>query len=263
MLIDSHCHIDRLDLKKYDGDLTSALRYATSLGVTRFLCPAVVLDSSDLLFKLAKQYKEIDLGIGIHPTEKLDYHLKDEDLCTLAAHHAVVGIGETGLDYYYCENEDQRAHQRRRFATHIRVAREVNKPLIVHSRAAACDIIATLHSEKAETVGGVMHCFTDDWATAIAVMKLNFYISFSGIVTFKNAEALRQIAKRMPLDRILVETDAPYLAPEPHRGQQNEPAFLRDTAEYLAKLLDMPYEKLAAITTENYLRLFGRRESKA
>lgn len=258
MLIDSHCHLDRLDLTKYNGDLDAALLAAKNAGVEYFLCPGVVLEDFPNILQIAKKHPNIVVSVGLHPSEDLAHELKVEELCNLADDSLVVGVGETGLDYFYAENEEQREFQRQRFITHIHAAKELKKPLIVHSRSAASDLLQILKREKAEQVGGVLHCFTEDWETAQVAIELNFYIAFSGIVTFKNALALQQIAKQVPLERLLLETDSPYLAPVPMRGKPNEPAFLRYTAEFISKLRDIDCDTIAEETSHNFFRLFWK-----
>ena len=257
MLIDSHCHLDKLELSKYQGDLHLALVKATEAGVGYFLCPGIDLDSFPNVLRLTQQYENVVGGVGLHPSEKIGYDLRVEELCQLADNPKIVAIGETGLDYYYATSEEERNQQKQRLLTHIRAAHEMKKPLIIHSRSAAEDIIDILRSESLPSISGVMHCFTESWEMAQQFMDLGFYISFSGIITFKNADVVRQVAKQVPLDRLLLETDAPYLAPVPYRGKPNEPAYLRQTAEALAVLRDISYANLATITSENFFRLFS------
>jgi TatD DNase family protein len=256
MLVDSHCHLDCLDLAKYNGDLMAALRAAAALDVGYILCAGIDLENSRRIVQLAQQYKNIVVSVGLHPTEHIDYVVHEDEVCALATDPLVVGIGETGLDYYHITDEQARAVQQQRFVTHIRAAQRLRKPLIIHSRDAAADILRILQQEQAAQVGGVFHCFAGDWEVAQQALAMNFYISFSGIITFKNAEPLRAVARQVPLDRILLETDAPFLAPMPYRGKPNEPAYLRCVAESMAALRGITYQELAAITTENFFRLF-------
>jgi len=255
MLIDSHCHLDRLDLGKYDGDLAAALQHARDNGVERLLCVSIDLENYPSMVRLVEPFPQVSVSVGVHPSHQGDREPSVDDLLERAAHPRVVAIGETGLDYYYGEGDLE--WQRQRFRTHIRAARACGKPLIIHTRDARADTLAILAEEGAERVGGVMHCFTEDWDIAQQAMALNFYISFSGIVTFRNATRLKEVARRVPLERMLVETDSPYLAPVPHRGKPNEPAWVRNVAEYIAELRGMALQELAAATTENYFRLFG------
>jgi len=256
MLIDSHCHLDLLDLTKYNGDLHLALAVAAEQDVQHFLCPGVDLEHFPNILKLAQENKNIFASVALHPSEEVQYDLQEQELLKLADNPLVVAIGETGLDYYYASNEEEHVMQRKRFVTHIRVARELHKSLIIHSRSAPEDIVNILRAEHAEDIGGVMHCFVDDWQTAQQVLAMGFYISFSGIITFKNAADLREVAIQVPLNKMLLETDAPYLAPVPYRGKPNEPAYLRNTAEFMANLRGISYNELAEITTENFFSLF-------
>lgn len=257
-MIDSHCHLDKLDLTKYNGDLEAALLAAKNVGIEYFLCPGIDLAGFPNILRIAKTHQNIVVSVGLHPSENLAHELQVEEICNLAVDPLVVGVGETGLDYFYAEDEKQREFQRQRFVTHINAAKELKKPLIVHSRSAASDLLAILKRENAAQVGGVLHCFTEDWQTAKMAMELNFYIAFSGIITFKNAAALQQIAKQVSLERLLLETDSPYLAPVPMRGKPNEPAFLRYTAEFIAKLRDVDYGIINKKTSDNFFRLFKR-----
>jgi TatD DNase family protein len=203
---------------------------------------------------IAESHASVFASVGLHPNEQGGHEPGIDELVALAQHPKVVAIGETGLDYFRSEGDLD--WQRERFRRHIRAAKACGKPIIVHSRDAPEDTIAILDEEGAQEVGGVMHCFTGDWAMAEQAMALNFHISFSGIVTFKSAIGLQAVAREMPEERMLVETDCPYLAPVPHRGKPNQPAYVRHTAEFIAELRGMSYEQLAAITTENYLNLF-------
>jgi TatD DNase family protein len=192
---------------------------------------------------------------GVHPDERRDAREATvDDLLAMAGDPKVVAIGETGLDYFRVEGDTE--WQRERFRTHIRAARRCAKPLVIHTRAAADDTLRLMDEEGAGEAGGVMHCFTESWEVAEAALAMGFHISFSGIVTFKNAAALREVAIRVPLDRMLVETDSPYLAPVPHRGKTNQPAFVRHVAEEIARLREIPLDAVAAATTENFFRLF-------
>jgi TatD DNase family protein len=260
MLIDSHCHLDRLDLGKYDGDLAAALQHARDNGVERLLCVSIDLETYPSMVRLVEPFPQVAVSVGVHPTHQGGREPSVDDLADRAAHPRVVAIGETGLDYYYGQGDLD--WQRQRFRTHIRAARACAKPLIIHTRDAREDTLAIMAEEGADGAGGVMHCFTEDWAMAQQAMALNFYISFSGIVTFRNATRLKEVARRVPLERMLVETDSPYLAPVPHRGKPNEPAWVRHVAEYIAELRGMALQELAAATSENYFRLFGRAEAQ-
>ncbi|HXH04560.1 MAG TPA: TatD family hydrolase [Candidatus Competibacteraceae bacterium] len=256
MLVDSHCHLDRLDLTPFDGDLGQALAAAAANGVGHFLCVAIDLAHWSAMLERVRPYRNVSVSVGVHPSETLREQAAAEELVRrAAANPRVVAIGETGLDYYY--GKDSRAEQQRSFRIHVAAAIAAGKPLIVHTRDAKEDTLAILKEEGAERVGGVLHCFTEDWDMAERAMELGFYVSFSGIVTFRNAESLREVARRMPAERLLVETDAPYLAPVPYRGKSNQPAWVKHVAECLAAVREEPFEQLAATTTANYFRLFG------
>lgn len=254
MWVDSHCHLDHLELEPYAGSLDDAMIAARARGVDTFLCVNVELESFERVKAIAELYDDVFFSVGVHPIYHESMDPTEEDLVQRAQHKKAVAIGETGLDYHYCKNDLD--WQRERFRIHVRAARTVNKPLIIHTRDARADTISILKEENAADVGGVMHCFTEDWDTAKAAMELGFYISFSGIVTFRNAEELRGVAKNVPLDRVLVETDSPWLAPVPYRGKSNEPKYLPDVGKYLAKIKNVDEMEMARITTENFKRLF-------
>jgi TatD DNase family protein len=253
-LVDSHCH---LPLIRAGGrSVADVVQAAADNGVSHMLCVSVDLESFDEVLAAARAHEQVYASVGVHPnTEGEVREPSVADLTERAEDTSIVAIGETGLDYFRSSGDLD--WQRDRLRTHLRAAREVGKPVVIHSREAAADIISILRAEKAREVGGVMHCFVDDWDTASAAMDLGFYISFSGIVTFKNAEALRAVAARVPDDRLLVETDAPWLAPVPMRGKQNEPAFVRHIAEMLADLRSMDMDTFAAMTSANFFRLFA------
>lgn len=252
MLVDSHCHLDFPGLSEKLPEVLSAMSAA---GVEAALCVGVNLEDFPRVLALAEQHPNLWASVGVHP-EYTDVQEPDEArLVSLAAHERVVAIGETGLDYYW--QKDKPEWQRQRFRTHIRAARACGKPLIIHMREAAEDTLRILAEEKAEEVGGVMHCFTETPEVAQQALDLGFYLSFSGVLTFKNAEQVRAAAKLAPLDRILVETDAPYLAPMPYRGKQNQPAYVSYVAEALAKVHAVSLEQVAQITTDNFYRLFS------
>jgi TatD DNase family protein len=255
MLIDSHCHLNHLDLSPYNGNLSLALQAAQTQDVQKFLCVCIDLVHFPEVIAIAEQYAQVWATLGLHPTEEVEDEPSIEQLSLLAAHPKVIGIGETGLDYYRCTGDI--TWQQERFRNHIRVARALQKPLIIHSRMAPEDTIAILKEEKAETVGGVMHCFTENWEMAQAAIDLGFYISFSGIVTFPNAGALREVALQVPLSSMLIETDSPYLAPLPYRGKPNEPAYVHYVAKSLAALKGVELETIASHTTANFHRLFN------
>lgn len=256
MLIDSHCHLDRLDLSRYPGGLHQALDEARAHQVGRFLCISISLEAYPAMRELIEPEPDVSVSVGVHPTDKVPQEPTVEAILAFTDDPRVVAIGETGLDYYYVKEAAEQELQRRRFATHIEAARACNKPLIVHTRDAREDTLALLREGHAEEPGGILHCFTETWDMARAALDLGFYISFSGIVTFRNAEALREVARKVPSDRILIETDSPYLAPVPRRGKPNEPAYVRYVAESLAETRGEPVEELINASTENFFRLF-------
>ena len=253
MFVDSHCHIDFPELV---DDFPGVMSRAHDSGVGHLLCVSVNLQDFPAMLQLADRSENISASVGVHPNTPLEVTEEPsvDTLAALADHPKIVAIGETGLDYYRTSCDVDR--QRERFARHIRAARCVQKPLIVHTRSASGETIELMKSEGARGAGGVMHCFAEDWDTAKAALDEGFYISFSGIVTFKNAQTLRDVAKKVPLDRILVETDAPYLAPVPFRGKTNEPAYVKHTAECLAEIRQMDLDSFADLTTDNFFRLF-------
>lgn len=251
MFIDSHCHLDFPDLAAREDEILATM---AANGVAQALCICVKIEDFPRVLDLAERHPNLWATVGVHP-DNADCHDPDEaELIRLAAHPRVVGIGETGLDYYW--NKDEPEWQRARFRTHIRAARACGKPLIVHTRNAAVDTLRLMQEEKAKEAGGVMHCFTESWEVAEVALDLGFYISFSGIVTFRNAKDLKEVAKRVPLDRLLIETDAPYLAPVPHRGKTNQPGWVVHVAEEIARLRDEPLERIEQTTTDNFFRLF-------
>lgn len=251
MLVDSHCHID---LEDYAGRIPQILEDMARNDVTHALCVCLNLADFPRVLALAEAHTQLFASVGVHPDQAEDGSPGVNELTERARHPKIVAIGETGLDYYR-QNGDLE-WQRKRFRTHIRAARECHKPLIIHTREAGEDTLRIMREEGASEVGGVMHCFTETLELAQAAMDLNFYISFSGIVTFKNAVSLKEVAKAVPLERMLVETDSPYLAPVPHRGKTNEPAWVRHVAEEIARLRGISLETVAAATTGNFFRLF-------
>lgn len=253
LFIDSHCHLDRLDLSEFDQQLDNVLVKAEQAKVTDILCVSVELNQFQSMADKTEHYANVKLTCGAHPLNQEDA-IDEEVLLELAQHERVIAIGETGLDYFYAP--ETKELQLDSFRKHVRVANQLNKPLIIHTRDAQKDTLDILREEKAHQVGGILHCFTETWDMAKQALELGFYISFSGIVTFKNASALREVAKQIPDDRILIETDAPYLAPVPHRGKQNQPAYVADVAKHLASIRGQSLEHIAEITTANYKRLF-------
>lgn len=260
MLIDSHCHLDRLDLTPYQGRLQGALENAREHGVEHMLCVAIDLERWPGMVEQVAPFPNVSVSVGVHPDARDVHEPTVAQLVALAAEQPrVVAIGETGLDYFHGTGDLE--WQRERFRVHIRTAREAGLPLIIHSRQAKEDTLRILAEEGAEEVGGVMHCFAEDWDMAQRSMELGFYISFSGIVTFKNAQSLRDVAVRVPLERMLIETDSPYLAPVPNRGKSNEPAWVGLVAQCIADLRGIDMAAVAEATRENYWRLFGRRST--
>lgn len=251
MLVDSHCHLDFPDLANRLPDVLQRMQENL---VALAVCIGVNLEDFPKVLALAEQEPRLFATVGVHP-EYTDVEEPGEDrLVELAAHPKVIAIGETGLDYYW--QKDQPEWQRDRFRTHIRAAKRCGKPLVVHTRDSAVDTLRVLKEEGAGAVGGVMHCFTENWEIASQALDLGFYLSFSGIVTFKNATVVKEVAQKCPLDRILVETDAPYLAPVPYRGKPNEPAYVHYVAEEIARLRGISLEEISKATTDNFFRLF-------
>ena len=251
MLVDSHCHLNFPELA---GRIDEALALMRDNRVTHALCVSVTLQEFPQVRALAERFPQIYASVGVHPDYPDVPVVTEEELVSLADHPKIVAIGETGLDYFRFKDDSE--WQRDRFRTHIRAAHRSRKPLIVHTRGAAADTLRIMREERAGEVGGVMHCFTESWDVAQGAMDLGFYISFSGIVTFKNALGLKDVARRVPLERMLIETDAPYLAPVPFRGKTNEPGLVKYVAEEIARLRDIPLDQVASATTSNFFRLF-------
>jgi TatD DNase family protein len=255
--VDSHCHLDFPELAENLPDVLAQMRHND---VAAALCVSVNLEKLPHMLALVEQHPNFYASVGVHP----DYEDVEEPsvarLVELARHPKVIAIGETGLDYFRLKGDLE--WQRTRFRNHIRAARECGKPLIVHTREAAADTLRILAEEDAAGVGGVMHCFTETWEVAEAALAMGFYISFSGIVTFKNAKQIKEVAQRTPLERILIETDAPYLAPVPHRGKLNQPAYVKYVAEEIAALRGIDVGEVGRCTTENFERLFKPEKSE-
>lgn len=257
MLVDSHCH---LNSPEFSADLTGFLQKMTANQVTHALCVATRPDNVDAVIALAQQQANLFAAVGIHPDERLaDFQLTAEWLLAYASEDKVIAIGETGLDYYQQPGEDL-SYQHERFSLHLEVAKQVGLPLVVHTREAAAATWQLLHAGEVSRCGAVMHCFTESVAWARKFLDLGCYISISGIVTFKNASQVQEVAKFVPLERLLVETDAPYLAPVPWRGKLNHPALVRHTAEFIAELRQVPLATVASATSANFWRLFTRAE---
>ena len=253
-LVDSHCHLDMLDLTLDQGQLDNVLSRAKSNDIRHILNVCVTLTDFEKVLNIAKKYDYVSASVGMHPNEEPNCDIDFNTLLTYAKEKKVVAIGETGLDYFRSEGDLSWQHER--FREHISIAKQVNKPLIIHTRAAKEDTLKIMHDEKSYDVSGVMHCFTEDWEFAKKALDMNFYISFSGIVTFKNAQELQVVAKNVPLDKMLIETDSPYLAPNPYRGKPNEPAYVRYIAEHIAQLRHITLDELAHHTTHNFFTLF-------
>ena len=255
MFIDSHCHLDRIDLKPYHNDFNAFVLDARAKQLEHMLCISIDLESYPDMLDLVKPYADISLSVGVHPNVTEGREPTIDELLELAAHDKVIAIGETGLDYFHSKGDLEWQHQR--FKNHISVAKTLNKPLIIHTREAGHDSLDVLKAEGAAQVGGIIHCFTEDWAYAEKALDLNFYISFSGIVTFKNALAIKDVAQRVPEDRFLIETDSPYLAPMPYRGKPNYPTYVRHVAEHIADLRETSMEHIAEVSRANFYRLFS------
>ncbi|MFM8332211.1 MAG: TatD family hydrolase [Candidatus Methylumidiphilus sp.] len=254
MLIDSHCHLDRVDLKPYGGDFRRFVTETQAGGIDHMLCVSISMEKWPGMMSLVDEYPGISASVGVHPNEQDCHEPSVEELVERAAHPKIVAIGETGLDYFRSEGDLTWQHER--FRTHIRAAKATGKPLIIHTREAREDTLRILKEEGADAVGGVLHCFTEDWETARQALDLNFYISFSGIVTFRNAEQIQDAARKVPADRYLIETDSPYLAPIPHRGKPNYPHHVLHVAQFIGGLRGIPLETVAQQSSSNYRALF-------
>lgn len=255
MFIDSHCHLDRIDLSPYANDFNAFVEDARNQQIRHMLCIAIDLESYPEMRALVEPYPDISLSVGVHPNVTEGREPTIDELMHLANDDKVIAIGETGLDYFHGKGDLDWQH--RRFINHIEVAKSLKKPLIIHTREAGHDSLDVLRAQGAEQVGGIIHCFTEDWAYAEKALELGFYISFSGIVTFKNAQAIKDVARRVPADRFLIETDSPYLAPSPHRGKPNYPTYVRHVAEHIAELRDSSVEEIATLSRNNFYRLFA------
>ena len=258
MFVDSHCHLDFPDLASREDEILATMA-AKDVGTA--LCISVKLEDFPRVLGLAERHPQLWATVGVHPDNDGVEEPDVARLVALADHPKVVAIGETGLDYYW--QKDAPEWQRARFRTHIRAARETGKPLVIHTRSAAADTLRLMREEKAGEAGGVMHCFTERWEVAEAALEQGFYISFSGIVTFRNAKDLKEVARRVPLERLLIETDSPYLAPVPHRGKTNEPGWVVHVAEEIARLRELPLAQVEQATTDNFFRLFRHAQRPA
>jgi len=251
-LVDSHCHLDFPELQ---ADFPGVLANMRANGVTHALTISTTLETFPAVLSVARSQPNLWCTAGVHPDERRDgREVALDELLRMADDPKVVAIGETGLDYYRVEGDTE--WQRERFRTHIRAARACGKPLVIHTRESAEDTLRIMREERAGEVGGVMHCFTETWEVASAAIELGFHISFSGIVTFKNAATVKDVARRVPDERLLVETDSPYLAPVPYRGKTNQPAYVRHVAEEVARLRGSDFSGVASATSENFFALF-------
>jgi TatD DNase family protein len=255
MYIDSHCHLDRIDLTPYRHSFAEFMLDAHQQGIQHMLCIAIDLESWSAMRELVAPYENISLSLGVHPNVVMECEANVETLLALAKDEKVIAIGETGLDYFH--DKVGIAAQRQRFCNHIQVAKILKKPLIIHTRNAGQASLDILREQGADQVGGIIHCFTEDWAYAEKALDLNFYISFSGIVTFKNAVAIQEVVQKVPAERFLIETDSPYLAPAPFRGKPNYPTYVRYVAEQIAELRGVSSADIARQSSENFSRLFA------
>ncbi len=254
MFYDSHCHLDRIDLKDFNNNFSELLETIQQAKVERMLCVSISLDEYPAMKSLVQDRDYIDISVGVHPCDTQSNTVKLQQLIELGSDPKVVAIGETGLDYYY--SKDTREQQLSSFKVHMRAANELKKPVIIHTRDARQDTLDILKKENVANCGGVLHCFTESWDMARQALDMGMYISFSGIVTFGNADALREVARQVPDERFLIETDSPYLAPVPHRGKQNHPGWVGHVAECLAEVRGSTVEHIAQQSKVNYLRLF-------
>ena len=258
-LVDSHCHLDRLDLEPFAGEMDQAIAAAAEAGVGEMLCVGINQAHLDEVIGLANRYPQVYASVGVHPNEVEETEVSVQTLVEMArASDKVIAIGETGLDYFRLKKEDAegKARQQQRFRNHISAAKRIGLPVIIHCREAIDDTLALMAEEGIGEVGGIMHCFVEDQAAAEAAMAMGLYISLSGIVTFNSAKALQEVARWLPADRLLLETDSPYLAPVPHRGKPNYPAYVRQVAEKVAELRGVSVAELGEQTTANFRRLF-------
>jgi TatD DNase family protein len=252
VFVDSHCHLDRLD--KTPAELAEILTFARRRGVEHFLCVAVSVKEFPDMMEAIEGLDNVSASCGVHPLHQEDA-CSYEELLAMASRDDVIAIGETGLDYFY--SADTKAVQLSSFIDHIKVANKLNKPLIIHTRDAREDTLNLLTQHKAATTNGVLHCFTESWEMAEAAIAMGFYISISGIVTFHSAKELQEVVKKIPLDKLMIETDSPWLAPVPYRGKANQPGYVREVGEFIAKLRGISVEDLAKATTDNFYTLFG------
>ncbi|MCE8043077.1 TatD family hydrolase [Halomonas daqingensis] len=260
MFVDSHCHLDRLDPATHNGNLADALAAARARDVGQFLAVAVTLDDMPTLAAIAREHDDVAISAGVHPLHLLEREPEIDTIKEAAEHFGAVAIGECGLDYHYLDKTPERVPsrevQRERFRRQLVAATELELPVIVHTRDAREETLELIREHSDPAIGGVLHCFTEDLEMAREAVRHGFYISLSGIVSFRNAESLREVARRVPLDRLLIETDSPYLAPVPYRGKPNEPAWVVEVAECIAEARGISVEEVAMQTTANFYRLF-------
>ncbi|MBY5925558.1 MULTISPECIES: TatD family hydrolase [unclassified Halomonas] len=254
MFIDSHCHLDRLSEDTHGGDLDAALEAARQRGVQQFLAISVTLEGAQNLAAIRARHADVVMSVGVHPLHSVEHEPTVADIVACAKTHQAVAIGESGLDYHY--DSVPVDVQRERFIRHLKAATELSLPIVIHTREAREETLALMREHSDPSVGGVLHCFTEDLDMAREAVRLGFYISLSGIVTFRNAKQVKEVARRVPLDRLLIETDSPYLAPVPHRGKPNEPAWVVEVAQCIADERGISVEEVAMQTTANFYRLF-------
>jgi TatD DNase family protein len=254
MFIDSHCHLDRLDLSPWQNDFSCFVKETANAQILHMLCISIDMESYPAMLKLVAAYPQISVSVGVHPNVTEGHEPDIEYLLALGKDEKVIAIGETGLDYFRSTGDVE--WQKQRFRVHISAAKALAKPLIIHTRNAGHDTLQILAEENADEVGGIIHCFTEDWEFAQKALDLNFNISFSGIVTFNNAKEIKNVAKKVPVNRFLIETDSPYLAPIPYRGKPNYPSYVRFVAEHIADLRGTSVSKIADYSTENFYNQF-------
>jgi TatD DNase family protein len=254
MLVDSHCHLDRVALDHYEDNFALFVHKTLESGIGHMLCVSIDLESWPAMVELVEPYPQISLSVGVHPNDRERREASVEELIELSNTPKVVAIGETGLDYFHGEGDLD--WQRERFRRHIRAALAAHKPLIIHTRQAKADTIDIMREEGAAEAGGVMHCFTEDWPMARQALEMGFYVSFSGIITFKNAAELREVVQQVPMERLLIETDSPYLSPVPYRGKPNQPLYVERVAACVAELKGLTPASVAQLTTDNFYRCF-------
>lgn len=256
MLVDSHCHLDRLKLDQCGGSVSAAIASAKEEGVKHFLCVCISADNRQQVLDIANAHQGVYASAGVHPCDVSEAAVMTDDLSRWCDHPKIVALGETGLDYHY--SDEHADLQKCSFVNHLKVGKNTGLPVIVHTREAREDTIDLIRDYGCREAAGVLHCFTETWEMAQAALDLNYYISISGIVTFKNATDLREVARKIPIERLLIETDSPYLAPVPYRGKSNQPRYVRAVAEYVAELRGLSLNQLAEHTTDNFFRLFSK-----